>query len=143
SRTGRRAREPSEPLARGPLVKNCLVVPWTPSSLKMESPENPVRFKVERGIQNDRKWKEVSTRDWSDWDELQAWTDARMVEEARRRVCPATGTTVEEAWEAEKRYLSPVPYLPEPFDVAVTRTVDEDCTVAFEARRYSVPFAWF
>src|SRR5690606_25966591 len=44
SRTGRRAREPSEPLARGPLVKNCLVVPWTPSSLKMESPENPVRF---------------------------------------------------------------------------------------------------
>lgn len=103
----------------------------------------PGKGKVERGIQNDRKWKEVSTRDWSDWDELQAWTDARMVEEARRRVCPATGTTVEEAWEAEKRYLSPVPYLPEPFDVAVTRTVDEDCTVAFEARRYSVPFAWF
>jgi hypothetical protein len=47
-----------------------------------------------------------------------------------------------EAWEAEKRALAPVPLLPEPFDVAVTRPVGLDCTVAFEGRRYSVPFAW-
>jgi hypothetical protein len=47
-----------------------------------------------------------------------------------------------EAWEAEKAFLSPLPLLPEPFDVAVTREVAPDCTVAFEARRYSVPFAW-
>jgi hypothetical protein len=30
--------------------------------------------------------------------------------------------------------------LPEPFDLAVTRTVQRDCTVGFEGRSYSVPF---
>ena len=30
--------------------------------------------------------------------------------------------------------------LPEPFDLAVTRTVQRDCTVSFEGRVYSVPF---
>jgi hypothetical protein len=64
-----------------------------------------------------------------------------MVEEAGRRLCPATGMSVLESWEHEKRFLAPVPLLPEPFDVAVMRPVADDCTVAFEARRYSVPFA--
>ncbi len=31
--------------------------------------------------------------------------------------------------------------MPEPFDIAVTRRVASDCTVAFEGRTYSVPFA--
>ena len=31
--------------------------------------------------------------------------------------------------------------MPEPFDIAVTRRVGTDCTVAFEGRTYSVPFA--
>ena len=31
--------------------------------------------------------------------------------------------------------------MPEPFNLVATRTVAPDCTVAFEARRYSVPFA--
>ena len=31
--------------------------------------------------------------------------------------------------------------MPEPFDIAVTRRVGADCTVAFEGRTYSVPFA--
>ena len=46
-----------------------------------------------------------------------------------------------DAWQAERPRLAAVPLLPEPFDLAVTRTVAPDCTVAFEARRYSVPFA--
>jgi transposase len=97
--------------------------------------------KVERGIGADRLWREVGAREWSSWDELQAWTDARVEREARTRICPATGTSVWEAWEAEQHCLAPLPLLPEPFDLAVTRTVAPDCTVAFEARRYSVPFA--
>jgi len=52
----------------------------------------------------------------------------------------ATGTPVIEAWQAEQRFLAPVPLLPEPFDLVVMRSVAEDCTVAFEGRRYSVPF---
>jgi hypothetical protein len=31
--------------------------------------------------------------------------------------------------------------LPKPFDIAVTRVVADDCTIGFEGRRYSVPFA--
>ncbi|HUK63561.1 MAG TPA: IS21 family transposase [Dongiaceae bacterium] len=97
--------------------------------------------KVERGIGADRAWREVPVRDWSGWDELQAWTDERVAQEAQVRICPATGTSVWEAWQAERPKLAAVPLLPEPFDLAVTRTVAPDCTVAFEARRYSVPFA--
>ncbi|NJD09402.1 MAG: IS21 family transposase [Gemmatimonadetes bacterium] len=97
--------------------------------------------KVERGVGADRAWREVSERDWSGWEELQAWTDARIANEAQRRLCPATGTSVWAAWQEEKPLLAAVPLLPEPFDLAVTRTVAPDCTVAFEGRRYSVPFA--
>jgi transposase len=102
------------------------------------SPE--YKGKVERGIRTERRWLAITQRQWASWDELQAWTDERMLEEAARRTCPATGTSVLQAWEAEKRLLAPVPLLPEPFDVAVTRPVADDCTVAFEGRRYSVPF---
>ena len=105
-------------------------------------PRSPrCKGKVERGIRSDRGWREILTRDWESWDELQGWTDRRGLQEAQRRICPATGTRVIEAWQAEKRFLAPVPLLPEPFDVAVVRGVAEDCTVAFEGRRYSVPFA--
>jgi len=105
-------------------------------------PRQPqAKGKVERGIGADRSWREVVERDWSGWDELQAWTDARVEREAQVRLCPATGTSVWTAWREEQRFLAPVPLLPEPFDLAVTRTVAPDCTVAFEARRYSVPFA--
>jgi len=106
-------------------------------------PRSPqAKGKVERGIRDDRRWREITRRDWSDWEELQEWTDHQVLTEAHRRTCPATGTSVHEAWEAEKLHLAPVPLLPEPFDVAVTRTVADDCTVGFEGRRYSVPFAW-
>jgi transposase len=103
------------------------------------SPE--AKGKVERGNRDDRGWREIRRRQWEGWDELQAWTDARSMEDAERRVCPATGTSVVAAWEEEKHWLQPVPLLPEPFDVAVSRRVGDDCLVAFDGRRYSVPFA--
>lgn len=41
-----------------------------------------------------------------------------------------------------RAHLGPLPEpMPEPFDIAVTRRVGADCTVAFEGRTYSVPFA--
>jgi transposase len=97
--------------------------------------------KVERGIRSDRGWFDVTRRSWESLEELQIWTDERTEAAARRRVCPATGTSVYEAWEAEKQHLRPLPaVLPEPFDLVVTRTVEQGCTVAFEGRTYSVPF---
>lgn len=96
--------------------------------------------KVERGIRTERAWSKAARQHWASWEELQEWTDERLLIEARTRICPATGTTVLEAWNAEKRVLAPVPLLPEPFDAAATRTVADDCTIGFEGRRYSVPF---
>lgn len=105
-------------------------------------PHQPqAKGKVERGNRDDRTWREVTTRQWASWDELQAWTDERTLLESTRRTCPATGTRVSEAWAQEKPLLQQVPPLPEPFDVVVTRTVAPDCTVALDGRRYSVPFA--
>jgi transposase len=95
--------------------------------------------KVERSIRTFRGF-DPTQRGWESVAELQMFTDRRTIASAKRRVCPATGTSVLEAWGAEKEFLAPVPILPEPFDVAVTRPVSEDCLVAFEARQYSVPF---
>jgi len=107
----------------------------------------PPRFpnykgKVERRIRHHRLQADPSRYHWRDLAELQAFTDERMLEDAHRRRCPATGTRVIEAWEAEQPYLSPLPILPEPFDQVATRRVTDDCLVSFEGRQYSVPFAY-
>lgn len=105
-------------------------------------PRQPqAKGKVERGIRTQRGWRELTGRHWDSWEQLQAWTDAHLLAEAQRRICPATGTRVIEAWQAELPFLRPVPLLPEPFDCVATRTVAHDCTVAFEGRHYSLPFA--
>jgi transposase len=71
---------------------------------------------------------------------LQRTTDEQVERWAQRAICPATGATVHESWQAEREYLRPLPALPEPFDLAVTRPVHDDCTVYFEGRQYVVPF---
>ncbi len=96
--------------------------------------------KVERRIRDQRRRCDPYLHPWESLQELQAATDEQQVLSARRRVCPATGTTVEEAFSLEKPHLAPLPILPEPFDLVVTRTVAHDCTIAFEGRSYSVPF---
>jgi hypothetical protein len=55
-------------------------------------------------------------------------------------VCPVTGETVHDSWRAECERLQPVPILPEPFDVALTRRVGRDGLIWFEGRQYAVPF---
>jgi transposase len=72
--------------------------------------------------------------------ELQRQTDEQLADSDGRRLCPATGQSVQQSFEAERRLLRPLPLLPEPFDLAVTRAVQRDCTVSFEGRVYSVPF---
>lgn len=72
--------------------------------------------------------------------DLQRWTDAQVERGAQQRTCPATGRSVQASWQAEQARLRPLPILPDIFDVALTRTVQKDCTVHFEGRVYSVPF---
>ncbi|HEX2066206.1 MAG TPA: IS21 family transposase [Candidatus Thermoplasmatota archaeon] len=72
--------------------------------------------------------------------ELQGTTDEQLAASDARRICPATGLTVDASWRAEQPRLRPVPLLPEPFDLTATRPVQKDCTVSFEGRAYSVPF---
>lgn len=71
---------------------------------------------------------------------LQGDSDEQLARWDRRRVCPATGRSVEVSWQEELALLRPLPLLPEVFDVALTRPVHKDCTVNFEGRTYSVPF---
>jgi hypothetical protein len=105
------------------------------------SPRSPeAKGKVERRIRDQRLAVDPRARTWTDLAELQQWTDERMLVSAHRRRCPATGTSVFEAWQAERVHLGELPILPEPFDLVATRRVTEDCLVSFEGRRYSVPF---
>lgn len=106
------------------------------------APRSPeAKGKVEREIRSQRFWSDPRRRHWDSLEQLQTWSDERDETMARRRMCPATGTSVWEAWQEERRYLAPLPILPEPFDIAVMRPVGQDCMVAFEGRSYSVPFA--
>jgi transposase len=103
------------------------------------SPE--AKGKIERRIRDGRLGCNPYRRHWDSLEALQASTDERCRALLGRRTCPATGTDVLRAWAHERAHLSPLPDpLPEPFDIAVTRRVAPDCTIAFEGRTYSVPF---
>lgn len=99
--------------------------------------------KAERSVRTFRdSFGDVFRDRWSSLDALQAALDERAFELMERLRCPVTGTSVREAFEAERRTLQAVPRIGEPFDVVVSRQVSRDCLVSFEGRRYSVPFAW-
>ena len=106
------------------------------------APRQPQRKgKVERRVRDQRAAIDPYGRTFRDLAELQAWTDARVAARAAERRCPATATTVAEAWAEERRLLTPVPETaPEPFDLVAARRVGRDGLVAFEGRQYSVPF---
>jgi transposase len=99
--------------------------------------------KAERSVRTFRSaYGEVLRTGAGTFEEFQWRLDARSQELLDRLTCPVTGTSVREAWEAERQLLQPLPTMAEPFDVVVTRRVSRDCLVSFEGRRYSVPFAW-
>ena len=96
------------------------------------------KVKLCRGLLHD-----LTVSPYVSLEELQVLTDSRVDAWCRRTTCPVTGTTVQEAWEAEQELLTPLPDpLPAPFDVAVLRPVHRDCMVYFEGRQYPVPFRY-
>jgi transposase len=98
--------------------------------------------KVERGV-GEVKELELGRRRFESLVELQAYTDRRLEDESRKRVCPATGKTVHETWEIERLLLHALPAtLPAPFDLVQDCPVHKDCTIRFEGRTYAVPFAY-
>ncbi|WP_439525226.1 Mu transposase domain-containing protein [Marivita sp.] len=99
--------------------------------------------KAERGARDLREVVDPRDEPFESLEHLQAVTDARLDDRASRLRCPLTGTSIAEAWTQERKLLTPLPEtLPEPFDVVVRRPVEIDCMVAFEGRRYSVPFCF-
>ena len=97
--------------------------------------------KVERHAQDLRLVVDPRKEHFDDLAALQAATDSRLEDRARELICPVTGKLIAEAWEQERRLLTPLPAaMPDPFDVVVYRPVGIDCMVNFEGRRYSVPF---
>jgi transposase len=76
--------------------------------------------KVERWIGDGRRFVDPRDRHWNDLEELQAWSDERVLARSRRRRCPATGTSAWEAYCEERPYLGPLPILPEPARSAST-----------------------
>jgi hypothetical protein len=99
--------------------------------------------KAERSVRTFRDcFGDLFRRAWDDLDPLQQALDERAQALMRRLKCPVTGTSVEEAFEAERRILQPLPSMGEPFDVVVSRPVSRDGLVSFEGHRYGVPFAW-
>jgi transposase len=97
--------------------------------------------KVERHVRDLRETVDPCHEVFGSLEDLQAVTDARLDERAARLRCPATGATIADAWEQERRLLTRLPEtLPEPFDVVVRRPVGVDCMVNFEGRQYSAPF---
>jgi hypothetical protein len=99
--------------------------------------------KAERSVRTFRgSFGEIFRRGAGSMEELQVLLDGEADRLLDRLECPVTGTSVREAWEAERGLLQPLPSMSEPFDVVVTRKVQRDCLVSFEGRRYSVPFAW-
>jgi hypothetical protein len=105
---------------------------------EVRAPEQ--KGKTERRV-GDCKGLDVLGRHFDGLAGLQSWTDADRADRARKRICPATGLSVADTWEAEKPFLRPLPApLPEPFDLVRTAPVHKDCTVHFEGRSYVVPF---
>jgi hypothetical protein len=105
-------------------------------------PRQPqAKGKVERHIRAQRSGLEPCREASRDLAELQSWTDQALRADALRRRCPATGTSVMQAFERERPLLAALPLLPEPFDTIAPRRVADDALVSFEERQYSVPFA--
>src|SRR3954463_6186111 len=62
--------------------------------------------KVERRVRDQRFALDPRQQAWRDLADLQQWTDARLDALAHERICPATGTSVAEAWASEQRCLT-------------------------------------
>jgi hypothetical protein len=98
--------------------------------------------KVERRVQDVKRFHVREKERFSSLESLQATTDQRRLERAQSLICPVTGDSMYESWRrVELASLKPLPEtMPTPFDVQVSRPVSDDCLVSFEGRQYMVPF---
>ena len=98
--------------------------------------------KVERRVSATRNKLDLG-QNFASLAALQAHTDQRLERDAKSRQCPVTGKSVFETWQDEVQLLRPLPEtLPHPFDLIRTCSVHKDCTIRFEGRTYTVPFAY-
>lgn len=104
--------------------------------------EAAAKGKVEAKVRLVRLRVEPTWSSHESLEELQYFSDERITSWSRKATCPATGLSVHDSWERELEKLAPLPLMPEPFDVVVSRRVARDCTVKFEGRTYGVPFAY-
>ncbi len=115
---------------------------WLGFHVDPHEPRQPQqKGKVERRVSATRNLN-LSQR-FDSLEQLQEYTDQRLVADAATRMCPVTGKSVLETWKDELPLLRPLPaILPEPFDLVKTCQVHKDCTLRFEGRTYSVPFEY-
>jgi len=98
--------------------------------------------KVERAVRYIKSFG-LADRVYENLEQLQAWTDKQVEAFDRRRICPPTGKTVLETWEAERKLLRPLPArMPKPFNLIQHKPVHKDCTINFEGRQYAAPFEY-
>src|SRR5215212_8116700 len=77
------------------------------------APRQPqAKGKVERRVRDQRQALDSRGQVFADLAALQAWTDRRLEELAGERRCPASGTSVAEAWARERALLTPLPEPP-------------------------------
>jgi transposase len=108
-------------------------------AVRPRAPEE--KGKVERRVLAQRAGFDPYGEDWRDLTALQTRSDDFVRASAERRICPATGFSVWESYQAERPLLTPLPeLLPEPFDRVAQRGVSRDALVSFEGHSYSVPF---
>ena len=78
-------------------------------------PRQPqAKGKVERRVRDQRFALDPRRHAWGDLAELQQWTDAQLEALAGERICPATGTSVAEAWASEALRLGQRGPAPDP-----------------------------
>src|SRR5229473_1637699 len=61
--------------------------------------------KVENKVGNLKRRLRLEGRWFESLEGLQGWTDSELTRWAQRRVCPATGDSVEASWQAEQSRL--------------------------------------
>lgn len=96
--------------------------------------------KVEKKIQDIFRNVEFRRVVFRDIIELQDFIDKKVEEHCRRTICPATGTSINDAYEYERKYLRPVveKELEIPVETIIT-PVQKGSLVWFKGNYYQIP----
>jgi transposase len=96
--------------------------------------------KVEKKIQDIFRSMDFRRMVFRNLEDLQQYMDRKVEEKCLRTICPATGTSISQAYEYEKRYLSPLSkQVPEIPVETITTPVQKDSLVWFKGNYYQLP----